>query len=290
VITTQYGNKVTVPVSIVTYEITEGLELDNAETNVFMFSSSNPYFNTETKTIDGYFTLGKNVSFWSTPNNFGGNDKGFDMEKSKVEWGFVGTFDGRGFTAENIATDGVTADGTAYMGDASTYGFFGQLGSGAVVKNANFVVKTYSHNQHMTVLAETAYNATIENVTFSTTTINNYDGEMTQVVGYITSRAISGCTFNNVTVDLNGGHVESLFGGRSANGYEEDRTFIRNKDTEDEYEVTYGGQNTYENFVINGAVDYMGTTYGTDAEGKIIDKHVTVADEIASGENITYNP
>ena len=72
----------------------------------------------------------------------------------------------------------VGSSGQAVSGEASTFGLFGQLGTGALVKNTIFAVNTYTHKQHTSALAETAYNATIQNVTFSVTTVNNYDGEM----------------------------------------------------------------------------------------------------------------
>lgn len=276
VITTQYDTKVTVPIAIVTYEITQGAELDNAEGGLLMFNTANPYFNATTNTIDGYFTLGKDISFWSTPNNITGNDTEFSWDN--VNHGFIGTFDGRNFTVTSTAQDHVNDNNEEVKGGASVYGLFGQLGTGALVKNVHIAVNTYAHGQHTSALAETAYNAKIENVTISVTTINGdaygYNGDETlveDVKGLITARGIGGCTFEGVTVNLNGGRITSLFGGRQHNGYEY---------------AEKAGQNTYNGLTINGTVDYIGT--GMDANR---DRHsFTIQEEIDSGANITYNP
>ena len=273
VVTTQYDTKVTIPVSIVTYEITKAAELENSESGLLMFNGQNPYFNATTNTIDGYFTLGNDISLWSIPNNTTGNTTGFNFDD--VNQGFIGTFDGRTYTMKMTSVDIVDANGNQVLGRASTFGVFGQLGTGAHVKNLNLVVSTYAHNQHASALAETAYNATIENVSISVTTINGdaygYGGDETvpgDIKGLITARAIGGCTFTDVTVDLNGGRVTSLFGGRHHNGYEDE---------------DYAGQNTYNGLVIKGTVDYMGTGMKADAR-----YNFTIQEEIDSGANITY--
>ena len=271
-VVTQYDTVVTVPVMVITYEITKAEELNNDTTGLFMFKTSNPYFDADTNTIDGYFTLGANVAFWSTPNNSAGNTTEFNYET--VTYGFVGTFDGRNYTVENTARDTVGSSGQTVTGDASTRGLFGMLGEGALVKNVVLAVNTYRHKQYATAIATAAYYATFENVTINVTTVDGYDGAMEQLVGLLTTNSIGGCTFNNVTVNLNGGHIESLFGGRGWNGYEW---------------ANLAGQNTYNNLVINGTVDYIGTG-SVKVEGKDVETHYTIEEEIASGAGITYNP
>ena len=174
---------------------------------------------------------------------------------------------------ENTGRDTIGSSGQTVTGGASTRGLFGMLGEGALVKNVVLDVNTYRHTNYQTAIATAAYNATFENVTINVTTVTAYDGNVEYYVGLLTTNSIGGCTFNNVTVNLNGGHIESLFGGRSWNGYEyEDKA----------------GQNTYNNlFINNGTVDYIGTGY--DAVNKV-DYHFTIQEEIASGAGIIYNP
>ena len=265
VVLTNYDTTITVPVTVVTFEITKATSFQDNTAGLFMFNDTNPYFDTETKTIDGYYTLGESISFWSTPNNSqieGG------LSYDNPSHGFIGTFDGRGYTIDNYAS--------GQYGAASTRGFFGQLGIGAVVKNTNFIVNTYSHSQYSAVFATAAYDATFEDITVSTTTVTGYDGTIAHLTGYLTAHSISGCTFNNVTVELNGQHIESLFGGRSSNGYEEDFSAGGS---------VFPGQNVYNNLVVNGTVDYIGTGHDLNKA----EYNFTIEEEIMAGAGITYN-
>ena len=267
IVITKWDTTIEIPVTIVTCEIT-ALDLDENASGPFMYSPNNPYFDIETMTIDGYFTLASDMSIWNTPNNSSSSSVTFNYDD--VDAGFIGIFDGRGYTINHTSS--------GQWGAASTRGLFGQLGTGALVKDVTIVMSTYTHTQYSAVFATSAYNTVFENVTVTMKQggVSGYDTAQFYLTGFLTAHSISGCIFNGVTVELNGQRIKSLFGGRSANGYEEDFA-SGNK--------LFPGQNIYNDLVINGVVDYMGTGHDVNLR----ECNFTVEEEILAGGNITYN-
>ena len=132
---------------------------------------------------DGYFELGANIDLGTTVMNRRHALGSSDIPNNKqYEWGFVGTFDGCGYTVIN----GVYGDGVSYAG-----GLFGLVGKGAVIKNIAF--KDTLVNSYAAVLAQSLYYATVENVLVESNLNKTY-------IGFGLSYHVAGGTFTNTVV------------------------------------------------------------------------------------------
>ena len=113
--------------------------------------------------------------------------------------GFRGTIDGRGHELYN---------GAAWW----KYGYFGEIGSGAVIKDITFGntgLAAYGGERYL--LARVAVGATFENVTINLT---NPASATDLRYGVIFDHGARKCTFKNVTVNVTG-TVGSVFGGNA---------------------------------------------------------------------------
>ena len=112
--------------------------------------------------------------------------------------GFRGTLDGRGYAFTNTA---------AWW----KYGLFGEIGSGAVIKNItinNTGLAAYGGERYL--LARVAVGATFENVTINLTNIT----QATDIEkGFLCDHGFRKCVFTNVEINIIGGSIASLFGG-----------------------------------------------------------------------------
>lgn len=128
---------------------------------------------------DGRFALGANIDLenaaYPTMVAHGGSGGGVS------DYGFRGTFDGRGYTVSNL--NGFTAV-------KSTYGIFGVIGAGAVIKNVAFVNVTISGNN--SGLLAMRCHGTIENV-------------------YIQGSRTNGGNFSGAVVGLMHGNMKNVF-------------------------------------------------------------------------------
>jgi len=148
--------------------------------------------------IMGYYILGNDIDF-----------QGAKTAANKPEpWngadiGFRGTFDGNGKTISNLAV--------------ASYGLFGHLGKGAVVKDVNFDKVVYSEGkyQKMGLLASMIHQATIENITVNITEYHiscESDGKIFVEQGLLSARYLEYCTIKNVTFHAEGIELYRLMG------------------------------------------------------------------------------
>lgn len=128
---------------------------------------------------DGRFALGANIDLenqaYPTMVGHGGSGGGVS------DYGFRGTFDGRGYTVSNL--NGFTAV-------KATYGIFGVIGADAVIKNVAFVNVTISGNN--SGLLAMRCHGTIENV-------------------YIQGSRTNGGNFSGAVVGLMHGNMKNVF-------------------------------------------------------------------------------
>lgn len=179
------GSKVYLPVILVTAEI--------SDRNGFIKTVQITNDNIGTP-IFGYYTLKNDIEFGSDVSGANPGEK----VKGK-EFGFRGTFDGKGFTLKTI-------------GEAKVYngGFFGILGEGAVIKNVNFSANMAGA---IGLIAHQGQAATIENVTidFISAPTATRGGAMVGLFG-------GDMTYKDVTINAQGKDIICVFGVKLAYG------------------------------------------------------------------------
>ena len=173
------------------------------------------------------------------------------------DYGFRGTFDGRGFTLKGAAGNG---------------GLFVGLGKGALIKNVTIVDVYNNGGQNKSVLAKGIYGATIEDVTIkyeraswatsSASSLPTNPEANQNVVGWIANNACVNATFKDVTIDASGYNFYALFGSGWYMGYGYLQT-----DREQPIELP----NTYDNVTIKAdSLRYLGYYYiGSTAWNKL---------------------
>ena len=257
----------TVPVTLITKVISSEDEFIAA----FTYPEAKAYY--------GYYTLGKSIG-WGGGNmwTFQASGRG-SADCEWREYGFRGTFDGRGYTI---------------IGRQEAGGLFGNIGKGAVLKN--FIVQdVYFTGNAASVLGKTMAYATVENVTVqfiphsSAARMPAGDEGDAFTKGWLVSGYCIGSTFNSVHIDARGYDVNSLFGCGYYSGYEHTGTDYQIKDN-GKMEVI---ENTYEDVTISANSlakigSYFITTYknGSDIRGTY--HHVSVLEEVENGAGINY--
>lgn len=240
----------------------------------------------EAASLFGYYRIAKDLGHWTGGNNYAfaqwvNNYVNFGKKNAGAYnhplQGFRGTLDG--------------CDNTI-VGYVGAKGWLGQIGTGAVIKDLFIKHGGYGNTANTSVLAGSIINATIENVVIkavgssaNSSELYNYyedtnnDGKddlvSSQNRGFITSAGTSGTAFKNVTVDVSGLKIQSIFGGHFWGGG---------------YESLGNGQNTYENFKIYaaavGALGFkINTTSSTVLDEEVI---VSIQEEIDEGNDITF--
>ena len=174
-------------------------------------------------TYDGYFVLGKDITYTGT--NFvpigydGGNEdtaKGGDSYSRHV---FIGTFDGRGYDIKDFT---VKKEKNSISGSVLYFAMFAVLGDSGVVRNVSFTNPTFDNS----LIARNCY-GTVENV---------YVGGTINIPNSTAASAILGTNYvgktfkaKNVLIDLSG--IEGSTGNFSALGrLNGDGTVIRMPD------------------------------------------------------------
>lgn len=256
-----------VPVTVVTKVITSEDEF-NA---VFTYPEAKAYY--------GHYTLGKDIG-WGGGNmwTFKADARG-SADCEYRDYGFRGTFDGKGYTI---------------TGRQEAGGLFGNIGKGAILKN--FTVKdVYWSGGATSVLGRTMAFATLENVTVkfephssaAKVPVGDEGDEYSR--GWLVRGYCVGSTFKNVTLDAEGYDLNALFGCGYYSGYEHTGT---------DYQIKDGGkmeefENVYEDVTIlaNSIAkigSYFITSYknGADIRGEY--HHVTVIDEVENGAGINF--
>ena len=172
---------INIPVTLVTDTIASATD----------FSKVQPA--TASTAVYGYYVLTANIS--------GGISAGGGSRMQPTndgEYGFCGTFDGRGYTVTSSAING---------------GLFCALGRGAVIKDTTFTCNSIQQNQWQSLLACYAIGATVEEVTFNFSGITGADEGKK---GLILEMGGRDCAFNNVVINITGA-ASTLFGGNTNN-------------------------------------------------------------------------
>ena len=175
-------HEISVPVLMVTAEISslEGWKaaLQTAE---------------ETGATYGYYVLADNIDAGSEEV---GNPVACQTTTGG-ENGFRGTLDGRGHTFSNEGAQ------------TATFGLFGGIGSGAVIKNITFTNTGMSCGYNFYYFGKHVTGATFTDVIINLNDVANNAGT---VYGELAYNGFQSCTLTNVVFNIDG-HVDSLFGG-----------------------------------------------------------------------------
>ncbi len=144
--------------------------------------------------IYGYYVLGKDIDLsWRTSlgSSLTYNDT---VQKGEANFGFRGTFDGRGYTISNFG--------------ANAYGMFGHIGQGAVIKNVKFNKFKYNGHYRGALFGGTVRGAEITDITLS----NVEYVKNSNIQGFFASYLMQSCTLKKINIDVSNYDVNSLFG------------------------------------------------------------------------------
>lgn len=147
------------------------------------------------ESITGYYVLGNDIDL--------GGAKIQDELKYSVhpfwntDFGFMGTFDGQGHTISNFRV--------------GKGGFFGQIGSGAVIRKVNFAGVIYSSDNLTSLFAYAMQKATVEYVKIDVAQCETMT-ESPYARGFLAGRLFRYNTIGSVTINAPGAEIESVFG------------------------------------------------------------------------------
>ncbi len=207
-----------------------------------------------TTTIDGYYVLGDNIDCTDTAIYSHGNISWQNTDDQAN--GFVGTFDGRGYTIKNLTFSGANityaldSAGSNNNRNNTYYSLFGLLGKNSVVKNVAITnvmfdahTNDYNRGKYITCSVIANYivaSATVENVYIDIFGITSADqdsgGGYTGFTGGATLSALSNrlhanTKINNVVIDMTLGAatiVPTKTSSLSTNGWNEKLTNAMN--------------------------------------------------------------
>ena len=167
--------------------------------NVIRVTQENINNNTS---IFGYYVLANDISLsWKTlPETSLTYTEA--VHSYKADFGFRGTFDGRGHTISRFA---VTRNG-----------IFGHVGKGAVIKNVNFDRLTYNKSWYATLFGFTVRGAEISNVNISLAGYN-LDESAKHTQGFLAARYMQDNKLTNVKIDASEFGVYTVFGQTVSN-------------------------------------------------------------------------
>lgn len=148
--------------------------------------------------IYGYYVLGNDINVrWSKPMvaSLTYNDTAKQYE---ANFGFRGTFDGLGHTISGFAVN--------------TFGMFGHVGQGAVIKNVKFDKFKYNGQYNGALFGGTVRGAEITDVTLSNVEYVNAGAGIEHTQGFFASRYMQYNKLTNIKIDASKHEVYSIFG------------------------------------------------------------------------------
>ncbi len=189
---------------------------------VFNLGHTNYASNVETATpLGGYYVLGNDIDCTDATTGavlytHGLMNAIYDAGHKDSKYGFVGTFDGRGYTIKNLTFSAADITDATSRGNwnSATYSIFGVLGQNAVVKNVAITNVKYDLSNssgsdmnmpHCSVLATYVMeSATIDNVYIDVFGVVNGGAAMQTLADLsgVAERIFDGATLKNVVVDL----------------------------------------------------------------------------------------
>ena len=148
--------------------------------------------------IYGYYVLGNDINVrWSKPMvaSLTYNDT---VKQYEANFGFRGTFDGLGHTISGFAVN--------------TFGMFGHVGNGAVIKNVKFDKFKYNGQDNGALFGGTVRGAEITDVTLSNVEYVNAGAGIEHTQGFFASRYMQYNKLTNIKIDASKHEVYSIFG------------------------------------------------------------------------------
>ena len=148
--------------------------------------------------IYGYYVLGNDINVrWSKPMvaSLSYNDT---VKNYEANFGFRGTFDGLGHTISGFAVN--------------TFGMFGHVGNGAVIKNVKFDKFKYNGQYNGALFGGTVRGAEITDVTLSNVEYVNAGAGIEHTQGFFASRYMQYNKLTNIKIDASKHEVYSIFG------------------------------------------------------------------------------
>ena len=148
--------------------------------------------------IYGYYVLGNDINVrWSKPMvaSLSYNDT---VKNYEANFGFRGTFDGLGHTISGFAVN--------------TFGMFGHVGNGAVIKNVKFDKFKYNGQYNGALFGGTVRGAEITGVTLSNVEYVNAGAGIEHTQGFFASRYMQYNKLTNIKIDASKHEVYSIFG------------------------------------------------------------------------------
>ena len=148
--------------------------------------------------IYGYYVLGNDINVrWSKPMVASLTYNG-TVQNYEANFGFRGTFDGLGHTISGFAVN--------------TFGMFGHVGKGAVIKNVKFDKFKYNGQYNGALFGGTVKGAEITDVTLSNVEYVNAGAGIEHTQGFFASRYMQYNKLTNIKIDANKYGVYSIFG------------------------------------------------------------------------------
>ncbi len=148
--------------------------------------------------IYGYYVLGNDINVrWSKPMvaSLSYNDT---VKNYEANFGFRGTFDGLGHTISGFAVN--------------TFGMFGHVGNGAVIKNVKFDKFKYNGQYNGALFGGTVRGAEITGVTLSNVEYVNAGAGIEHTQGFFASRYMQYNKLTDIKIDASKYEVYSIFG------------------------------------------------------------------------------
>ena len=153
--------------------------------------------------IYGYYVLGNDINVkWIKPmmTSLTYNDT---VKNWEANFGFRGTFDGLGHTISGFAVN--------------TFGMFGHVGKGAVIKNVKFDKFKYNGQYNGGLFGGTVRGAEITDVSLSNVEYVNAGAGIEHTQGFFASRYMQDNKLTNIKIDANKYDVYSVFGYNISN-------------------------------------------------------------------------
>ena len=148
--------------------------------------------------IYGYYVLGNDINVkWSKPMVASLTYNG-TVQNYEANFGFRGTFDGLGHTISGFAVN--------------TFGMFGHVGNGAVIKNVKFDKFKYNGQYNGALFGGTVRGAEITDVTLSNVEYVNAGAGIEHTQGFFASRYMQYNKLTNIKIDASKYDVYSIFG------------------------------------------------------------------------------
>ena len=148
--------------------------------------------------IYGYYVLGNDINVrWSKPMVANLTYNG-TVQNYEANFGFRGTFDGLGHTISGFAVN--------------TFGMFGHVGNGAVIKNVKFDKFKYNGQYNGALFGGTVRGAEITDVTLSNVEYVNAGAGIEHTQGFFASRYMQYNKLTNIKIDASKHEVYSIFG------------------------------------------------------------------------------